>query len=263
MVNAVEANLFSLFQQLSGWPRVEVHDDRDCLWTLSDVQFPLFNSVMRARVGSHQVDALIGARIESCRDRGVPMLWWTGPSTAPADLGSRLERRGFLLEPAYGMAVRLDGGVGTARISRDSSVTIEEVCDRATLEEWSRVLCDAFGAPPPFGEAFGELACAIGLGAASSFRHFMARQHGQAIATCSVFFGAGVAGIYDVSTLPERRRRGLGALITSAAMEQARQRGCEMAILHASALGRRMYRSLGFTDVCAIGQYVWASGIHS
>jgi hypothetical protein len=30
-----------------------------------------------------------------------------------------------------------------------------------------------------------------------------------------------------------------------------------MAILHASAAGAGLYRSLGFTDVCAIGQHVW------
>jgi hypothetical protein len=31
-----------------------------------------------------------------------------------------------------------------------------------------------------------------------------------------------------------------------------------MAILHSSALGAGVYRALGFQDVCAIGQYVWA-----
>jgi hypothetical protein len=29
------------------------------------------------------------------------------------------------------------------------------------------------------------------------------------------------------------------------------------AILHSSALGTNMYRSLGFKDCCRIGQYVW------
>jgi len=34
--------------------------------------------------------------------------------------------------------------------------------------------------------------------------------------------------------------------------------GYRMAILHSSALGAGMYRGLGFRDVCAIGQHVWA-----
>ena len=123
----------------------------------------------------------------------------------------------------------------------DASVAIEPVEDAATLTAWSRVLCDSFGAPPPFGEAFVDLASAIGLGSRSPFRHFLARVNGQPAATCSLFLGAGVAGIYDVSTMPEHRRRGIGASITRAAMQEARP-SLRHEILHSSALGSGMYR---------------------
>src|SRR5262245_20547619 len=111
MVQAVEANLFAFFRHLSAWPRVELHDEPDCCWTISDLPFPLFNSVMRARLPGDRIDALIDARLAACRARGVPMLWWTGPSTTPADLGERLERNGFFLEGARGMAVDLESRV--------------------------------------------------------------------------------------------------------------------------------------------------------
>jgi GNAT superfamily N-acetyltransferase len=137
-------------------------------------------------------------------------------------------------------------------------VSVNAVEDVPTLRVWSRVLCHAFAAPPTFGDAFTELAAAIGLGAASPFRHFLARAGGEPAATCSVFFGAGVAGIYDVATLPERRKRGLGTAVTRAALAEARARGYRVAILQSSALGAGVYRSLGFHDVCGIGQHVWA-----
>ena len=126
------------------------------------------------------------------------------------------------------------------------------------MEAWSRVLCDSFSAPHRFGEAFADLAAAIGLDARSPFRHFLARLSGEPAATCSLFLGAGVAGIYDVATLPEHRRRGLGSLVTRAAMSEARALGYRMAILHSSTTGLGMYRSLGFREVCSIGQHVWA-----
>ncbi len=82
------------------------------------------------------------------------------------------------------------------------TITVEAIEDPQTLATWSRVLCSAFGAPQTFGEAFAELVITMGLDAASPFRHFLGRVEGEPAATCSVFFGAGVAGIYDVATLP-------------------------------------------------------------
>jgi len=108
----VEANLFAFFQHLSRWPRVELHDEPDCCWTLSELPFPLFNSVMRARRPDDRIDALIDARIADCEARNVAMLWWTGPSTMPADIGERLDRCGFVLEAARGMAADLEDHVG-------------------------------------------------------------------------------------------------------------------------------------------------------
>jgi len=253
MAHAVEANLFAFFQHLSSWPRVEVHDDTECCWTISDLKYPLFNSVMRARVDDRRIDAVIETRMHACRERGVPMLWWTGPSTTPIALGDQLLRIGFFLEPAFGMAADLHAIPDAPA----SGLKIEPVRDHATLKRWSRVLCDAFGAPQSFGDAFAEMAEQIGLQDASPFRHYLATLDGEAVATCSLFLGAGVAGIYDVSTIPERRRRGIGAAITRFAMDDARAAGYRMAILHASNLGRGMYRSLGFEELCDIGQYVW------
>src|SRR5262245_12734743 len=108
MVHAVEANLFAFFQHLAIWPRVTVHDETEGFWTISDLPFPLFNSITRAAVSDDRAPALIDARMHACSSRNVPMLWWTGPSTTPADLGSRLLDRGFLIEPAFGMAASLD-----------------------------------------------------------------------------------------------------------------------------------------------------------
>jgi ribosomal protein S18 acetylase RimI-like enzyme len=253
--DAVEANLFAFFQHLAGWPRVELHADHECCWTLSELPFPLFNSVLRARLSPDRVDEVIGARIAACRSRNVPMLWWTGPSSRPSDLGGRLERSGFFLEPAHGMIADLDAA--GADLPIDPGVSVAAVEDAETLAAWSRVLCDSFGAPRPFGDAFADLAAAIGLGPRSPFRHYLASVNGQPVATCSLFFGAGVAGIYNVSTLPERRRRGIGRRVTAAAMQDARSHGYRTAILHSSALGAGMYRALGFIEVCPIGQHVW------
>jgi GNAT superfamily N-acetyltransferase len=260
MVQAIEANLFAFFHYLSNWPRVEVRDDGQCVFTVSDLPYPLFNSVMRATFDDDRAGKAIEARIRSCRSRGVPMLWWTGPTTRPSDLGDRLSEYGFVLEPAFGMTADLHADHSPNSVfgsDPESGVAIERVGDRATLDRWSEVLCDAFGASRNFGQAFAEMAEAIGLDGGSPFWHYLGRVNGQPAATCSLFLGAGVAGIYDVSTRHEHRRAGLGAAVTRRAMRDARALGYRMAILHASQLGLGMYRSLGFETICDIGQHVW------
>ena len=185
------------------------------------------------------------------------MLWWTGPSTTPADLDERLDRHGFLLEGAVGMAADLQPPiVGPAP---DATVAIEPVDDPATLTTWSRVLCDSFGAPPPFGDAFVELAFAIGLGSAIAVPALSrARQRparGHLLAVSRRRRRRHLRRLDRARASPARRRRVAHARGDAArrARSAIASRSC-----HSSALGAGMYRGLGFRDVCAIGQHVWA-----
>lgn len=255
MVHAIEANLFSFFPLLSRWPRAQAHDEPELLWTLSDVPYPLFNSVGRARLARGRVVDAIDLAIGRCRARNVPLLWWTGPATAPTDLEACLADRGFFIDESVGMALPLDAR--PAGEAGPCGLEVEEVRTAGGLAEWVRVLCDGFGAPEPFGRAFADMAATIGLGETSPFRHYLGRLAGEPVATCSVLLGGGVAGLYNVSTRPGWRRRGIGAAVTRATVTAARDQGYRLAILHASELGAGVYRSIGFRALCRIGQCVW------
>ena len=61
---------------------------------------------------------------------------------------------------------------------------------------------------------------------------------------------AGVAGLYNVGTLPEFRGRGLGTLVSLAALEAGRGDGYRWGVLQASAMGEPLYRSMGFEQRC-------------
>lgn len=77
------------------------------------------------------------------------------------------------------------------------------------------------------------------------------------MATSSLFFAAGVAGVYCVSTVERARRRGIGAAVTLAALQEAKNLGYCDGVLGSSEMGYGVYRGLGFEEYCRIGLYEW------
>lgn len=257
VVAAIEDNLFALAPHYRLLPDAETGDDAAGLWAVTSVGFPFFNSVFRTRVESAGADAAVARLVARARRRRVPLLWWTGPQTRPATLGDELLRHGFVRDAdAPGMALDLARLAAAAPGAEE--LEVERVGDRRTLETWVRTFASGFGIEPEFERPWVDWLAAIGLGAEAPFEHLLAHHQGLPVATVSTLSAAGVAGIYNVATVPAARRRGWGREATRRALERARARGERWAILHASRMGVRIYRSLGFREHCRVGIYFWS-----
>ena len=105
---AIEENMVAGVVAGSRWPQVELYQSAEIQWSLTHYRYPMFNSVMRARLAPERVDTVIETVLALAEARRIPLVWWIGPSTQPADLAQCLETHGFVLsDTALGMAADL------------------------------------------------------------------------------------------------------------------------------------------------------------
>ena len=78
---------------------------------------------------------------------------------------------------------------------------------------------------------------------------FLGFVDGVPVATSVLVATGRTAGVYGVATIPEYRRRGYGEAMTWHAVREGIARGCEMANLQASDMGRPTYERMGFRVV--------------
>jgi GNAT superfamily N-acetyltransferase len=253
--NYVQANAI-LVNLLGG--SVEASDDL----TLVITGLPIagFNGVSRATLTEATADARIAAVLARLRERGVPGTWWVSPFSRPADLEQRLLAHGFA-GPSEAPAMSLDLGALSAELGPcPAGVTIERVRDAALLRAWTEASAEGFDAPPVMTERLAAGVVKLDHGEQAPTRFYLARDGGVPVATAALVLAAGVAGIYNIATVPHARRRGIGAAITVAPLREARALGYRLAILRATAMGAPVYRRLGFQEDFAYHDYTWQPG---
>jgi ribosomal protein S18 acetylase RimI-like enzyme len=257
LAQAIEANQVAFYADLGRSSQFELIDDLDILWFVTGIPSPRFNRVLRARFEATDVDERIAAALSPFRAQQVPMMWHTGPSTRPIDLGRHLAAHGLAhTESEPGMAADL------LALGDDppmpSGLEVTQVRDLSLLREWVNTFTHAFVLPDEEREFLTKVETELSLERDRPRRLYLGLMEGEPVATSALFLGAGVAGVYAVATVPRARRRGIGTALTAVPLLDARALGFRVATLHASPMGLGLYRRLGFREYCVLDRYVLA-----
>ncbi|MFI6833409.1 GNAT family N-acetyltransferase [Kribbella sp. NPDC050241] len=248
VVRAIEENAAELLMAMGAAGGGVQRDDAAARWTIGGSPIDYHN----AEVGAAG-EQVIAESLAELRNHGVPGSWHVGPAMRSDGLAERLVAGGFTFggsEP--GMAVRLDELRTPAVVP---GLEITRVRDDEELATWEATLGRGFGEGVKEARWVAEVYRKLGYG--DPWRHYLGRLDGEPIATTTIFLGAGVAGVYFVMTVPEARRRGIGAAITYAALREAAG-VAEYGVLGSSPAGRSVYAGLGFREYCTIDLYEWA-----
>ena len=254
LASAIQGSLLGFFRLLGRDPGTEFREENGISRWRTGIAHPLFNGVISARLPRGDEGALIQDTIAYFRTRGVGgITWWLEPGMKGVGWEDALVKAGLRREAdTPGMALDLNA---LAPAAVPAGLSIRAVDDLPGLRTWGSVFVPGYGLPLDWEAPLFNLFGGIGLGL--PLRHYIGYLDEQPVSTASLFLGAGAAGIYNIATLPEARGRGIGAALTLAPLQDAREMGFRYGVLQSSEMGFPVYRRLGFEQLCVMEHYYW------
>lgn len=263
LTDMIDANLIKKSLSFAHFFEGEIHGP-DPLWYKTGKRMPNNNGVVSGTFDKHNIDKRIQALVQPFKSRKRPLTWWIGPRTTPDNLGQSLQKHGFVHNrDMIGMAADLDT---LALPDSAPRLDLQPVHNIKILRGWYNVIIKCF--PTSYSQSYFDALAAISLRPGADWLHYVGRVDGKIVSASSLFLGTGVpadgnmaedgdvAGLYNLGTLPQARRRGYGALTTLKCFHIARERGYRVGTLqttYPNAL--RMYHQMGFEVYCKIGIY--------
>lgn len=253
---AIKTNWENFHYCLAVSPSVELSIGRYLTWFITNMPDHLMNLVVCAQLPSEGVDELIEDALTHFQSLNIGKVTWLVREGVPeAEIKKSLLSHGLTFRESYGAEMAADLESVPEDLPLPTGLRIVRVEDKETLRQWIHVASLGFEVAERYENVWYEFfAEAIFQ---QPFWTYLALLDGRPVGTSQLFLSAGVAGIYNVTCLPEARGQGIGAAITQTPLLDARSIGYRVAILQASELGSRVYRRLGFRDFGGLSVYLW------
>ena len=254
--SAVQENLYALFRSMKVLPGCVLIENDSLSLHHSFPANPFFKGVWRTHLSPGETETKIDEVVNWFNQHGAPyFFWWTDLQTQPVDMAEHLIKRGFdgNLEGNPGMAANLLELRENFQIP--SSIKIIQAIEQELLEDWRDAFAEAFEIPVSDGQAWVDATLSMGKENVP-WKLYVGYLEHKPVSTSILFYGAGVAGLYAIGTIPRARNKGIGTAITLKPLLDARNQGYHFAVLFSSRMGYAVYKRLGFREVaCKIGKY--------
>ena len=226
-------NFISYIEDKMSWVLAKNADWPECIYRVNFEKFDIENEI-------NNVKQLI-------LQGKVPNGWTIGPLTKPKNLGKILENYGFSnVYHQAGMAIYLENLINQS--IDEKNLIVEIIENEESLNSWVKVVSSVFGIKVDY-----ELIEFLFLEPEVKF--YIGNFEGKPVSSLMLYLSSGVAGLHAVSTFSDYRNKGFGLTISRAALINAFEMGYRIGVLQASALGKRIYRRLGFKKYCDIISY--------
>ncbi len=260
--SAIKANWEAYHYCLARSPNVELSIGPYLTWLMTNLPDHFMNLVVCNQLPPEGIDDLVKSTLLHFRSMNIRKLsWLTHENVQSAEITKVLLAHGLTSRDAFATEMAVDLSLLPDCLSARPGLTIVPVDGEHTLKQWIHVASIGFRINESFEKVwFDFFADAI---FDTRFRTYLALLDGKPVATSQLFLSEGIAGIYNVSCIPDARGQGIGSAVTLAALLEARQIGCRIGVLQASKEGYNVYRRLGFQDYGKLSVYLWENDHHS
>ncbi|MFX0116067.1 MAG: GNAT family N-acetyltransferase [Candidatus Hodarchaeota archaeon] len=251
---ALEANLIEQVRYFGKSPMVNFYDETKMVRMLTGLPISTLNLIAGAKLSEVNIDHEIELALAPFKRQNVPLIWWVGPKSLPNNLGSYLEKQG--LEKVFdmlGMYHQLDELEDD--LDFPGAFCYKRVDNDFLLREWAETQTRAFGGQQSDTEHIYNFEKTLGTEQNSSWLRYIGYMSKEPVGVSILFQGAGTAAIFNVATVPEFRRRGIGTLMTKIPLIEAHSMGYQYSVLKATPMGVHLYRNMKFKECCQIALF--------
>lgn len=136
--------------------------------------------------------------------------------------------------------------------NKETDLVIKRVVTPKELSHFQETVAEGFD----FHSKVGPFLITERLQALPDAELFIGYADGRPASTSMLIRTGDIAGIYWVATLKKYRKRGFAEAMTLHAVLAGRDKGCTVASIQASKMGRQVFESIGFTNCYNYRAYV-------
>jgi hypothetical protein len=189
------------------------------------------------------------------KENKIPMMWFVSPIGINQGLDKLLE--GENLELAKMEVPGMSKDLSFIDIEEFKSIAaahdVREV-DSDLMENYTEIFLQAFEIDISLKDDFSKFT--KNFISYPDSKHYIAIWNDQPVSIASVLYECGVAGVYNVATIPSARKKGIANSIMAKCLLDSVEKGYQYSILHSTAKGRSIYLKLGYEEKFIFNRYL-------